>query len=96
MAEYRLTLVDADDAALTWFVTAHINPARVANGLPAYADNQAFVADRMRELLQPVRANFDAADVESLVALYRQAPLALRARAKAALRDLDGPEPETP
>lgn len=90
MARYSFELTDVDERALTAYV-ADLNVGRVARGEVPYADNQALVLDRVRELVRPVRERFDREDLDAVAAAFKTASLETRAAVKAALGVTDGP-----
>lgn len=91
MADYTLHTDDLDEAALTRYVTNDINPGRIARGQEPYADNAAFLAARFRDLIAPVLALYNDADIEPIIAAYRaERDLKVRAAVKAALEKDQG------
>jgi hypothetical protein len=90
MARHTFTLSDDDEAMLRWFVESYLNPQRDE----PYADNDAFIAARVEELMVPVRRAFNEYDRAQFIARYDLATLAQRAASKAELPELPQPEPE--
>jgi hypothetical protein len=86
MAEYVFATDPLQELALTDNVQYVINPSRIAEGLPPYPDNQAYVTSVTSLILGPMVADYQSRDRQTVMEAYTGADLDVQAQVRT---DLD-------